>query len=366
VKHIQNNDVDNKESDANEDNVMTGGKLNKFVHVTLHEPDTNMYEVDNDRKTCDNMPNKQSCHENIHCHWTHSGCLMQLTVDVAIEYINKISIEIASKEIKAMEILKISDYYVSNIVDMNRYTERKNQKIIQSTGSNIKKTLNDIFGKDNVPQIGKRRGQKTTEDETYELNTLNQIKNLRDMYVQSVIPQNMTIFRAYVNGYYWLKNSYYDIDNRNLGYYSDLQTDLSNYFKSIVLDWLIDDANSNIIQNKLLKYIVVKKNSKNLVEQITTKLITGTQTYTNCIIELFILNQLQHVPIVVYNENNSVIYLFDDELIDNKNGKNQSKIDDLLNKNNKLNVINLRFIFFTNNLIPDDIEVLYFKNFKKK
>ena len=168
-----------------------------------------IYNVNNDRTSCDRLSDKQSCHENIHCHWTHSGCLMQLTADMVIEYVSKISIELTSKKVKAMEILKIGEYYVSDIVDSNRYTERKNQKIIQSNGSNIKKTLDDVFGKDNVPQIGKRRGQKKIDEETFELNISNQMQNLRDMYVQTIIPQNMTIFRAYVNGYYWLKNNYY-------------------------------------------------------------------------------------------------------------------------------------------------------------
>jgi hypothetical protein len=186
------------------------------------------------------------------------------------------------------------------------------------------------------------------------------------MYIQIIIPQNMTILRAYVNGFYWLKNNYYDTSNRNLGYYSELQTDLSNYFKSMVIDWLIDLRNVDTIRDKLINYTTIKVKSKNVAEQLIHKLVTNSQVHTNCIIELFILNQSQHVPIIVYNENNDVIYIFDDEIIDNKDNMNQVKIDEMLNKNNKFNAINLRFIFFTNKTIPDDIEVLYFKNYSKK
>jgi len=360
--HIQN--VVDVTNDSNE--VLVGGKPNKFVHIVKQLPNTTKYRVNNDRDVCSDLHEKQICHENLHCHWTHSGCLMQMTGDMAIEYVNRISIELSSKEIKAMEILKIGEYYVSDIVDYNRYTERQHQKIIQSNGSNIKKVLHDVFGKDNIPQIGKRRGQKNAEDETYEINISNQLKKMRDMYTQVIIPRNMTIFRAYVNGFYWLKNNYYNIGNRNLGYYSELQTDLSNYFKSIVTDWLVDLRNVDTIREKLINYTTIKVTSKNIAEQLIHKLVTNSEMHTNCIIELFILNQSQHVPIIVYNENNDVIYIFDDEIIDNKDNMNQVKIDEMLNKNNKFNAINLRFIFFTNQTIPDDIEVIYFKNYSKK
>ena len=72
---------------------------------------------------------------------------------------------------------------------------------------------------------------------------LNRGSALKTFFVQKVIDKNLTIFRSYVNGYYWLKNKYNDVDSRNLGYYSPLQTDLSNYFRSLVIDWLNDSKN---------------------------------------------------------------------------------------------------------------------------
>ena len=32
-----------------------------------------------------------------------------------------------------------------------------------------------------------------------------------------------------------------DTKTRNLGFYNSIQTDLANYFKSLVIDWLNDD-----------------------------------------------------------------------------------------------------------------------------
>ena len=47
------------------------------------------------------------------------------------------------------------------------------------------------------------------------------------VYSQNIISNNISIFRAFANGIYWLKHYYYEISSRNLGYYSEKQTDLA-------------------------------------------------------------------------------------------------------------------------------------------
>ena len=143
--------------------------------------------------------------------------------------------ELALGELKAIEIIQAEGYFVSDIVDYNRFTERPNQRVIRSTSNTIKKILNETFGKDSGSiKIGRRKSLKAQEINYQQLNADNPMLDLKTFYLQKIIEANLTLFRAYVNGYYWIRNKYNDFENRNLGYYSPLQTDLSNYFKSIV------------------------------------------------------------------------------------------------------------------------------------
>ena len=365
------NDIDdNDENDENEkttENSLSdkykikrkqkGGKTEKLVYVLDKKPDTSNYSVNNDRSICKTL-DKNTCSTNIHCHWSHSGCLIALTEEMIITFVNKISNELAMNELRAMEIMRYENYFVSDIVDFTRFTERDGQKIIKSSSNSIKKVLHDIFGKDNVPKIGKRRIIRGNEMVEQEMNDTYPLKELKDMMIQPIMQNNLTIFRAYVNCYYWLTHPFYDIENRNLGYYSISQTDLANYFKSIVIEWLTDIKNKKEIEEVLIPYMNIKKTSKNVIDDFTTKLGHDTLVLTNCIVELYVINKIQHIPIVVYNNDNDIIYVFDDGIIYDKNKKSNNKLTKYENDKNK--IINMRFNFISGNMIPDDIDAIYF------
>ena len=148
---------------------------------------------------------------------------------------------------KSKELLSIDNYFVSDIVDQNKFTTRKNQKIIKSDIINVNKILSEIFGEDNIPKIGKRKMSKIGKSINEE-NIENPLEKLGNMYIQNIIPNNNTIIRAFSNQYYWISNTLYDIDFRNLGYYNNLQTDLTNYFKSNIIDFLKDISNKDYIK----------------------------------------------------------------------------------------------------------------------
>ena len=74
------------------------------------------------------------------------------------------------------------------------------------------------------------------------------------------LENNNSIYRAYA--IVIDKNSLHNINYRNLGYISQLQTDLSNYFKAMVIDWLSDKDNKNIIIKDLINYKYAKIESK--------------------------------------------------------------------------------------------------------
>jgi hypothetical protein len=339
------------------DDTQNGGKLDKLVYVLDKKPDTSKYQLNNDRNVCKALE-KDTCSTNIHCHWSHSGCLIALTEEMIISFINKISSELAKNELRAMELMRYGNYFVSDIVDYTRFTEREGQKIVRSNSNSIKKVLVDIFGKSNTPIIGKRKIIKGSDIDNNEIINLHPLKELKNLYIQPIIHNNLTIYRSYVNAYYWLKNAFYDLDNRNLGFYSIIQTDLANYFKSLVIDWLTNIKNKDEIEKELVKYMNIKKTSKDIIADFTTKISHDTQLVTNCIVELYIINKIQGIPIIVYNEEDEIIYIYDNGLIYNKNNKST----DITNKyKNKSNYINLQFNM-GKSTIPEDISVIYLKN----
>ena len=196
------------------------------------------------------------------------------------------------------------------------------------------------------------------------MNLDNPLKDMRDFYVQTIMENNLSIFRAYVNGFYWLKHSYYDENSRNLGYYSDLQTDLSNYFRSLVIDWLVDKKESKEIE-LLLQYIITNKRT-NIIDDFIIKLGNDVYTLTNCIIELHILSIIQnYISIIILDNESKILYIFDNGLIYNSNKNereiNNSKFNKFFNTEIRKQCIVLRFNFINNNQIPDEIEVIYYK-----
>lgn len=342
---------------------LVGGKHEKLAHIVTKEPDLTKYEVQNNRDLCRNYPEKESCDTNYHCRFYHDSCYLSLTKEMTIKFVNKVSEELASNGLKASEILQRGDYFVSDIVDYSRYTQREGQKIIRSTNVAIGKTLSDLFGKENIPKIGRRRALKQQVTDYQDLVTLNPIKNMGNFFVQKVIDNNLTLYRAYSNGYSWIKHKYYDLESRNLGYYSILQTDMANYFRSVVIDWLDDSHNRDEIINKLVPHIEIEPEIdpvKQILRNITRDILT-----TDGFVEYYVLSRMYAVPIVVTNDNNDVIYVFDNGLLFDRFKDEPQKLEDeklSKYKNHKelRNMINVRFSLLSGSTLPIDIEVIYY------
>jgi hypothetical protein len=341
-----------------------GGKYNKFVHIVKNLPNLDEYLVKNNRDVCNIHNTRNQCFENKNCHWAYDNCYLLLTQKMAVEFVNKISVELVNNKLKASELLKKENYFVSDIVDYNKFTERTGQTVIISTNHSIYKVLNDIFGKENVPTIGKRRGFKVDQVDIEQMNIDNPIKNMGELYIQNIIDNNLTIYRAFGNSFYWIKQKYYDLESRNLGYYNTLQTNLANYFKSIVTDWLLDKDNEKTIKDQIISYIEVGK-TKDIIEEFVKMSGWNSNTITNGIIELFVLNKIYNIPIIIYNDDNNIIYIFDNGLVfdnitkkDNIDNKKYSKYKD---KKLIKNSINIKFSLLGGSNIPLDIEVIYYK-----
>ncbi len=345
-------------SDGIEGTIQTGGKYDKLLHISKQLPDVKDYEINNDRVSCNVNKQKDICNDNIHCHWTKTGCYMSITINEIIKFINRMSEELATNDRKAYEILRIGDYFVSDIVDYNTYTERPSQTIIRSSGSNVKKILADIFGKDNIPEIGKKKIGKQIDSNYQQINEDYALQDMKEYYTQKIIMNNMSYYRAYVNGFYWMQNEYNDIESKNLGYYSPLQTELSSYFRGNVIEFLSLESSKNIIDKDLSNHFNMKKKSKYLINYIV-KVAADNNTVTDGYVELFIMSILNpSIPIVVYNDSNKILIVFE-------NGKVINDTDKY--KNNK-KTINIRLTYYLNEpkigelkYVPDVIEIIFFK-----
>ena len=320
------------------------------------EIDYPSFKVKNIRELCYNNNTKDACVTNQYCDWIKSKniCIFGVKKDLLIDFINKVAEEFVQNELKAHEIFKKGEYFVSDIVNYNVFTERPGERIIMSSNTNINKILGEIFGKSNIPKIGKRRNKLDILQNYEQLNQENPLKDVNNWYIQNIIENNNTIFRAFANAYYWLIHPYNDTNARNLGYYSGLQTTLSNIYKSQVIDWLVNKDNENDIQ-KLLPYLKYK------ISNLVIKLGNDVITFTNCLIETCILSKIYDTVIYINNENYDIIYVIhpkDDIVYDYH--KNNKTFDTSKYKNFK-KIINLRFWITQKNVVPDKIEVMYLK-----
>ena len=250
---------------------------------------------------------------------------------------------------KTKEILQLDNYFISDVVNKNFYTERQNQKVIKSTSDNLKKIIEDFSNSDE--KIGHKNKTYDSRDDDL-LAKKYPMKDYGKKYVQLIIPDNNSILRAYANSFHWNENRYQDKYTRNIGYYSQKQTDIMVFLKSLIISWGLDKQN----QETMIK--ILKEYSKiDSIYSFVTQLAIDTSTNTSGIIELFILNQIQKTPIVIY-ENDVVHHVFDKSIL----------ITNLQKYENSKDTINIQFIFsdFSSNEnhsitdIPSSIEVLYF------
>ncbi len=296
------------------ENVQTGGS-GDFLVVNQEIPVLSNYTVKNNRELCSNIKSKTDCASNPHCVLVKSKCMFSVTQEKLIEFVSKVSDELVNNELKSKEILSVEKYFVSDIVNYNDYTYRPNQKIIKSDNLNINKILSEIFGKSNIPIIGRRKiikSSKTINDE----NILNPPERAGNIYSQKVVNSNV-VFRAYANAVYWIKNYMSDVSFRNLGYYSILQTDLANIFKSYIYDWISNVLNQELLYKELADNLIIKMPFENFISEYKSKLFTQKEYYYLGLVDLYILNQFHKIPIVLIDQYDKCFLVIDGHIVFN-------------------------------------------------
>lgn len=335
------------------DTKQTGGKVNKLIHKINNLSSLVKYKINNDRKTCNTHTNNEQCINNPHCRWVYNDCYMSLTNEMIVMFVNRISEELVENSFKAYEIMKFDNYYVSDIVDRNDFTYTPGQKIIRSSSSNIKYILQNMFGKDNIPIIGKKRRHKI-DTNIDELNNEYELIDIGDIYIQRIIHNNNTIFRAYANGYYWINSDEHITDIRNLKYHSKIQTDISNKLRVLFIEWIQD--NKNNISTKMKKEMGIFNDNPNSIDNYISKIYSEQNTISNGIVEYMVLSKIyNNIPIIIRSKLNEIIHIFDSgEHITNPSSLISKKYDPKKG-------INMRFQYNGNMSIPDIIDVIYYK-----
>ena len=282
-----------------------GGNDKYMININENNIKYIDYKIKNKRDLCKSNLKKEECNKNMHCKWKSNTCKLLLTKEKTVIFTNKVIQELIKDEMKSKEILTLDNYYVSDIVDLENFTQRKDEEIIKSDVPNINKILSQIFGEDNIPIIGKRKFYKIGKSINEENND-NPIEKFGNTYSQNIIGNNNTNLRAFANSYYWLNNKLYETEFRNLGYYNDLQTDLSNYFRGNIIDFLIDNSNDDFIKNNLGKYLSVS------IDLFIQELAGKNNSLYNGRVEYLILSKIYNISIVAINNFFDIFYLFED------------------------------------------------------
>jgi hypothetical protein len=287
-------------------------KNNKFIEIIKELPMLNNYNVSNIREQCNINKTKDTCNSHLHCIYITKGtsnmCMFTMYKNDVLINISKIIEEMMMDSIKFKEIIQEDAYYVSDIVDYTQFSNRENQKIIKTSNFNIKKIMAELFGKESVPQLGK---YKVGRQDITIIEDVPEMIELGKQMIQEIISNKNSIIRAYVNCYYWMINNLYDKESRNLGYESELQNKLTNLFKANIIDFIANNVYNEEFKKDINKYIILDKElfSKNIFSSSINR-IRKNNYNTDTILELIVLSYMFPYPIVVYDNYNTVKYIY--------------------------------------------------------
>ena len=327
---------------------LQGSNTNKddMVHIVKDIPNLDDYHIKNIRDYCKEYKNENKCNINKHCMWASNNCKLQLKYDKTIEFINKVIEEIILNSIQFKELIQENNYFVSDIVNYNLYTARNEQKIIKTSNFNIKKIMSELFGKDKIPIIGRKKLSKKNEEIVEE--DYPELIELGNMLIQPIIQNMDSIIRSYVNSLYWINNKLYDIESRNLGYISELQTQITYLLKAQIIDFIFQNKSNKTFSKDVEEYF---KDKEDFFESALNK-FRKTSINSNGKVELLVLSYIFEYPIIVYDNFNTIKFIF------SKGSINVNK--DTITKYEKLeDIIKIKFDYESMSQTPNKIYSIY-------
>ena len=145
--------------------------------------------------------------------------------------------------------------------------------------------------------------------EGYKYDEQVEMEEIGDNFSQEIISNSDSNIRAYVNGFYWLKNPLYYRERRNLGYKSVVQDNLTNLLKAKIIKKIQDmdsiDSKTDI-PKELIKYLEDKN-------EIESKLMDFAKSRLNTrgTLEFCVLSLIYDIPILLFNKYNEIIEVYD-------------------------------------------------------
>jgi hypothetical protein len=269
-----------------------------IISISPKIPKLDNYKITNFRQLC--KLDKTCSH--IHCGKNDSKtCKLQLTNELIVDFIKRISNEIIYNVVKRHEILRKAPYSVDDIYNYDFFSSKKNEKIIKSSNLTIDNILKEIYGENNIPIIGKKKLIKVNaETELFP-------PKLFGKKIEQLVKTDSGFYRSIINGFYWIKNPLLEIEYRNLGYESSLQNDIINLFKGKIIQWLLEENN--------LQKIYTKFNIKS-IPMLKEKLMSQEPLDTTYKYELFILSDILKTTIQVMNQ-------YDEKILEYKNSSSE-------------------------------------------
>ena len=305
----------------------------------------NDYQISNTRELCNIHKNKSECEKN-KCLYKNGKCNFRTNYELAVLYVNKIVEEILDSKFKANELLQIDEYFISDIVDYNSFTARPQQTILKSNSINANILLSNIYGNESIPSIGRK--QKIIQNtEFIDKNNIEISGNI----IYQKINNKYKIFNALANGYYWIKNNTFNNEDRNLGYTSNMQKNISNYIRGRIITWISNKRNWKFIKNNITNININQKIYG--LDNYITNIYKPSYKSNKYITELLFFNIIFKISIYIINESNKILFFI-------KNGKklkntNNCNINDIdTNKS-----IILKYNIFRINETLSNIHILY-------
>jgi hypothetical protein len=334
-----------------------GGKTDKLFEILMkiitqnnvftiikNQPDTTRYKAKNIREVCSINKGQDKCDKNIHCVWNNK-CKFGLTEQQATMFISKVIDELLHNELKSNELLSKEGYFIQDVININNFTHRKGQKIIKSTNINVNKIFSELFGQGNIPMMGKKRLFKASNDIISDEDK--KLKNVGNKYYQKIV-LHKAIFRAYANSIYWLKSLNVDKNKKNLGYYSVLQTDITNTFYSYIYSWITNEIKMKQVYDKVKRIVKIPFNV--FYEEYRAKIFVEKEFYYLGVHDLTIMYFYHKIPIIIY-DNFGDMYLYID-----KNGASMGKYE-----GDEKAAIKIQYISNEMNIhtYPQEVNVIY-------
>jgi len=269
-------------------------KINNLINVIPKIPKLDDYKITNFRQLC--KLDKTCTH--IHCGKSNSNktCQLQITSEILDQYVKRLSNEIVYNVIERQKILKRYPYSVEDIYNYDFFSSKENEKILKTSNLTIDTILKEIYGENNIPNIGKKKLLKVNaETELYP-------PKMFGNNIEQLVKKDNGFYRSIINSLYWLKNPLLEIEYRNLGYDSTLQNDIVNLFKGKIIQWLLEENNLHKLYSKFnIKYI----------PQLKEKLVSEDSLDSMYRYELYILSDILKYKIIVINQYDEIIMDYD-------------------------------------------------------